>query len=638
MSEERDDDIIIERFDAIGCSNCQHPIDTEGVPPFTLATCPACGTQMKVPARFANFILLDEFGKGGMGAVYKAYDETLGRAVALKVMQKFLGRDRTFIEQFLQEARALAAINHPNIVQIYSYGEEAGQPYIVMELVDGGRLDKIHEKKKILDEKFVLKTTKQVIQGLQAAHAAGMTHGDIKPANILFDKAGHAKVADFGLARFHGETGKPGEIWGTPFYVAPEVVRGQAPDQQADIYSLGATLYHLLAGEPPWNGETVTDTVLLRFKEPAPDLRLYNPRISEQTAHIILRMLEMDAFSRYPTYESLLRDVSAAYDHLTATPKPEPKGKTTVLGVIIGIIVLGLLAGGGWLTNKQLQKRKLEQAVTERFDADKALGRYKQQLRDGELAWRPVFPEGVTAASIPAERRTIRGERVYYVTPDTWNRLLQSVGQPAAVVQSQKTEWDIPTHRDAYISGNREEDPFRDRSLLLVMAGNDLAEARKIYLQFSLKDVPKEQLASITLQLTAGRKGTRRKKQDYKLRLWGVHENVAKEWTAQEETTMSWDLAPANAPQSAGGMNARQATLLAEIDMPANPETGDRILIGNETSISKDAFIHFVEQLSGDELTLVLTMDEQSEQKVPWRITAVEDTRFKPPTLIIKKR
>ena len=235
MSNELVGDILIERFEVIACAKCSQPLDTFSEEPFTLIHCPLCGAEMRIPARFANFILLEQLGKGGMGSVYKAYDETLGRTVALKVMQQSIGQDRVFVEQFLQEARALAAINNPHIVQIYSYGEENGQPYIVMELIDGGRLDHIQEKQKALDEIFVLQTAQQIIRGLQAANAAGMTHGDIKPANILFDRAGNAKVTDFGLARFKGEKPKPGEIWGTPYYVAPEVVRGQSPNAPSDI-------------------------------------------------------------------------------------------------------------------------------------------------------------------------------------------------------------------------------------------------------------------------------------------------------------------------------------------------------------------------------------------------------------------
>ena len=299
MSNIRTGDILLERFDAITCSQCSQPIDTSAAIPFTPILCPSCGTEMRVPARFANFILLSQLGKGGMGAVYKAYDETLGRTVALKVMQQSIGQDRVFVEQFLQEARALAAINHPHIVQIYSYGEENGQPYIVMELVDGNRLDHLQEKHKALDEAFVLQTAIQIIQGLQAANAAGMTHGDIKPANILYDKAGSAKVADFGLARFKGERPKPGEVWGTPYYVAPEVVKGQAPDAGSDIYSLGGTLYHVLTGEPPFNCETVTDTVLLRFKDaPAENCEDVNTLLEKHIGHVAARIRELRGLER----------------------------------------------------------------------------------------------------------------------------------------------------------------------------------------------------------------------------------------------------------------------------------------------------------------------------------------------------
>ena len=268
---------------------------------------------MRVPARFANFILLEQLGKGGMGSVYKAYDETLGRTVALKVMQQSIGQDRAFVEQFLQEARALAAINNPHIVQIYSYGEENGQPYIVMELVDGGRLDHIQEKQKALDEVFVLQTAVQVIRGLQAANAAGMTHGDIKPANILYDRAGSAKVADFGLARFKGEKPKPGEVWGTPYYVAPEVVTRPGPQ---------CRLRHLFPRRHPLPCAHRRAALQLRNRHRHRSAALQgagarSARSSRtpsrlKTAAILLRMLEMDPFARYPTYESLLKDISDA--------------------------------------------------------------------------------------------------------------------------------------------------------------------------------------------------------------------------------------------------------------------------------------------------------------------------------------
>ena len=393
MSSELAGDILIERFEVIACAKCAQPIDTLSAVPFSLIHCPSCAAEMRVPARFANFILLEQLGKGGMGAVYKAYDETLGRTVALKVMQQSIGQDRAFVEQFLQEARALAAINNPHIVQIYNYGEENGQPYIVMELIDGGRLDHIQEKHKSLDEVFVLQTAQQVIRGLQAANAAGMTHGDIKPANILYDRAGSAKVADFGLARFKGEKPKPGEIWGTPYYVAPEVVRGQAPNAPSDIYSLGGTLYHVLTGEPPFNGETVTDTVLLRFKEPAPDPREFKKSVTPQTAAILRRMLEMDPFARYPTYESLLKDISDALTPLLEArsgKKKAPEKKNVAGPVMGGLVALALIGGLSYFGIHVFKAKQLEKQKQAQLDADIASGKLKRVMRDGKLVLVPA--------------------------------------------------------------------------------------------------------------------------------------------------------------------------------------------------------------------------------------------------------
>ena len=390
---EAEGDILLERFEAVTCSRCHAVVDTSAAEPFSTVACANCGTAMKVPARFANFILLDQLGKGGMGAVYKAYDETLGRTVALKVMQQSIGRDRAFVDQFLQEARALAAINHPNIVQIYSYGEENGQPYIVMELVDGGRLDKVHKEHPVLDEVQVLKWALEIIGGLQAADAAGMTHGDIKPANILFDKRGAAKVSDFGLARLNGEKPKPGEIWGTPYYVAPEVVRGQAPSAGSDIYSLGGTLYHLLTGQPPFNGPTVTETVLERFRHAARGPQELNPRLSGKTAAIVSRMLEVDPMRRYPTYESLAKDVAgalAAEEERRSGGGPGAKkggaGKALlwVFLSLLGLAAVGAAVYGGV---KAHQKKAAEAAEKAQLEKDIAEGRVRKIFVNGQFRY-----------------------------------------------------------------------------------------------------------------------------------------------------------------------------------------------------------------------------------------------------------
>ena len=604
MGIEQVGDILIERFDVIACSKCNQPIDTSTATPFTQIHCPVCAATLRVPARFANFILLDQLGKGGMGAVYKAYDETLGRTIALKVMQQSIGQDRAFVEQFLQEARALAAINNPHIVQIYSYGEENGQPYIVMELVDGGRLDHIQEKLKVLDELFVLQTAQQVIIGLQAANAAGMTHGDIKPANILYDKANNAKVADFGLARFKGEKPKPGEVWGTPYYVAPEVVKGQAPNAGSDIYSLGGTLYHVLTGEPPFNGETVTDTVLLRFKEPAPDPRVFRNSISPRTAAILLRMLEMDPFARYPTYESLLKDVTVVLESLREArsgKKPPPK-KSVVVPVILGLVALALIAGGSYLGMAIFKAKQAEKKKQAQFEADKAAGRLRQVMRNGQLVW--VRTDAADAAAPGA----------------------------AAAAATPVNDWSIPANLDIAVSGDDSAGDLKERAVLLLRGGNSgkLEEASKVYLRFPLAGVDHRRINEATLQLTAGRKGTvRAKTPHYQMKVWVLKSDLSGGW----DDLTKWSTAPGNDTKDAGSMLANGATLVATFDLPANPETGDRFLIDVKPLLDS------LRDPAGEHVTLVLTGDTDTDHKGGWRITATEDAdRFPPPTLLLKAK
>lgn len=594
-----DNDIILERFDAMACTKCKATIDTRRIPPFQLFPCPHCGEQLRMPARFANFILLQMFGKGGMGAVYRAYDQTLGRSVAIKVTQRNIARDRAFVAQFLQEARALAAINHPNIVQIYNYGEQDDQPYIVMELVDGDRLDHIQAKRKILDEEYVLSVARQVIMGLEAASAAGMTHGDIKPANILFDRAGNAKVADFGLARFAGQKPKPGEIWGTPFYVAPEVVRGNAPRAPADIYSLGATMYHLITGEPPFNGKTVTDTVLLRFKEPPPDPRTFKPSLSPRTATLLLRMLEMDAARRHPNYASLLYDVDAALHDLRVAkgkiksdqPQKSPALPIAIVGGILGLLILGGVAA---LIVHHLQTQQADKSKREKLEADLREGRLKQVFIGGKLSYVAVKPDAPP-------------------TPP-----------PAPTAPS---HWNLPPIIDTAISGDGQPAAFRVHTLLPLRAGSNtpIQKASKIYLAFDLSSVNRPSLSSASLRLTASKKGRNRAKAPpYALQIWTLKHPLP--WN----DTITWASAPANNPSSPGALNPAQALLVTSFPLPPNPEAGDVIEIFDKKLLKT------VQNCPGNTLTLILTGDTTTDHHSAWNFAASEDSRFKPPTLSLR--
>ncbi len=399
MANKKSIDIAADRVDRMACPRCGYYMDLSGMEPFSAIVCPTCSAQQVVPMRLGSFLLIREMGKGAMGAVYRAFDQTLGRYVAIKVMQKHLAEDRTFADNFIREARAAAALNHPHVVQIYSCGKERGQLYIVMELVDGGRLDEMIEHGEALDEVFTLEVGVQVAMGLEAANDIGLIHGDIKPANILFDKQQHAKVVDFGLARFHAQQHLlPGEIWGTPYYIAPEKVRSQKEDQRADIYSLGATLFHVLAGHPPFEGETAKEVVLARLKSPAISLLSVRPSLQPETADVIARTLEQEPSRRYPTYKSLLADMEEALRVARQRHGMPTKTQTKTVRkpASMGALLVLVLAGGVFL-----------------------LGRGREDVKE-ELPphIRPITAEVTEQPAEPDEPKPpIRPEIVYAVQP-----------------------------------------------------------------------------------------------------------------------------------------------------------------------------------------------------------------------------
>jgi serine/threonine protein kinase len=325
--------VSTDTVDVVTCGGCGAQIDVEGITPFAEVECPSCGHIDVVPAKLGQFLLLDLMGEGGMGGVYRATDETLGRQVAIKVMLASLGDDPEFITSFRREAQAIARLNHPHIAQIYSFGQEKGQPYIVMELVSGNRMDGLMEKQEQLDQGLILRTAIEVSLGLQAADEAGLVHGDIKPENILYDEKERAKLVDFGLASAAHERSKDSAIWGTPYYIPPEKIRRQKLDARADIYSLGGTLYHALTGKPPFDGETAVEVVKARLEAPPTPIKELRPDIDERLGAIVMRMLELEPARRYPTYTSLLSDLRrcAKESNIKMAPKSRKAGKKRVV-------------------------------------------------------------------------------------------------------------------------------------------------------------------------------------------------------------------------------------------------------------------------------------------------------------------
>ena len=299
--------ILTDPVDSAACPKCGAMLDVKGLSPFTVVQCPTCEFEFQVPARFGSFMLLQLLGAGGMGGVYRARDEGLNREVGIKVMLKSLGDDPQFVETFQREAQAAAKLNHRHIAQIYSFGQEKGQPYIAMELVPGGSLDKMMSEQGALDPTVVIHVGEQIAEGLREAAEAGMVHGDVKPENILFDNEKNAKLVDFGLSAM--ASGPGNDVWGTPYYIAPEKVRRQKCDFRSDIYSLGGTLYHAITGVPPFEGEDATAVVKARFDGPPKPMRELRSGVPDEVEVMVARMLEVEPQTRYPTYGSLLGDM-----------------------------------------------------------------------------------------------------------------------------------------------------------------------------------------------------------------------------------------------------------------------------------------------------------------------------------------
>ncbi|MCH8513622.1 MAG: serine/threonine protein kinase [Kiritimatiellae bacterium] len=291
------------RTDKLGRAKCEHcdvMLEISEFHVFDEIQCPECGKTTTVPGKLGDYYLMRELGRGGMGAVFLARDAHLERKVALKVLNAKFGQDPSFVDALLREAKAAAALNHKNIVHIYSFGQVYDQPYFVMEYVEGIHLDECINANEAQNEEGWLGIMGQVTQGLILAEEVGLIHGDIKPANILLNEQGVAKLSDFGIARFGGD--QEDRILGTPLYIAPEKSRGRKFDARSDQFSLGAAFWHLLTGQPPYFGKTSREVVLHRFEIPPPDPRQHAPHLSQATAKMLMRMMAVEPEDRFPNF------------------------------------------------------------------------------------------------------------------------------------------------------------------------------------------------------------------------------------------------------------------------------------------------------------------------------------------------
>ena len=345
------------------CTACGSLLEITGAPLFAERTCPVCGEQIHVHRQFANYELIAILGQGGQGTVYRATDQNLDRQVALKVLRVDQGSDPAFVKLFEHEAKITASINHPNVVRVYSFGTVEDRVYLAMELVDGGTLDDLMEKLGCVAEARVLQVGIQVAEGLRAGFEKGLIHRDVKPGNILFASDGSAKVVDFGLAVFHEqEAAQTGDIWGTPYYLSPERLNREQEDFRSDIYSLGAALFHAIAGRPPFEAEDASQVALKHLRTQAVSIQTFAPGVSNATAYVINRTLSKNRDDRPASYNEFIKQLQYARDEVMARNRKSgaaaPKSRVVLEDAgtkramnwltmtLFGLLVAGLVIGG----------------------------------------------------------------------------------------------------------------------------------------------------------------------------------------------------------------------------------------------------------------------------------------------------
>ena len=346
------------------CDKCNNLIDVTGLEPGDTITCPYCTHQFPITRHFGNFVLERQLGSGGMGAVYLGRDLTLNRVVAIKVLKPELVTDQKFMATFLREAEITASLNHPNIVQVYAFGQHEGIYYMVVEYISGGTLDdKISERGQITELEGI-EIGIAVARGLECAlQRGGLIHRDIKPGNILFNANNTPKVVDFGLSLSFDTTDHfDGEIWGTPYYVAPEKLEREAETFQSDLYSLGATLFHALAGRPPYEGDDPNAVAMMHLSGKIVSVKAFAPDVSDQTAYALSKAMSRYPEDRHESYAAFIAQLEDAKRRISDPSFREkqkaeveiigsPGGANYKLWLIVGMVLI-LLAIVGLLVWK----------------------------------------------------------------------------------------------------------------------------------------------------------------------------------------------------------------------------------------------------------------------------------------------
>ncbi len=353
------DNPVADKMVTTVCARCQNLIDITGLEPGDGITCPYCSNEFVITRQFGNFLLERQIGAGGMGAVYIGRDVNLNRIVAVKVLKPELVSDQKFLATFLREAEITASLNHPNIVQVYAFGQHEGVYYMVVEFISGGSLDDKIANLGQITELEGIEIGIAVARGLECAlQRGGLIHRDIKPGNILFNANNTPKVVDFGLSLSFDTTDHfDGEIWGTPYYVAPEKLEREKETFQSDLYSLGATLFHAISGRPPYEGEDPNDVAMKHLSGNVISLKAFVPDISDQTAYAVSKAMARYPEDRYESYAAFIEQLEDAKRRITdpnfrATQQQDVEiiesasGAKQQMWLMIGLVAVVVIVGG----------------------------------------------------------------------------------------------------------------------------------------------------------------------------------------------------------------------------------------------------------------------------------------------------
>jgi eukaryotic-like serine/threonine-protein kinase len=383
-------------------------------------------------------------GQGGMAEVYRGFDPVLSRTVAIKVLLPQFARDAGFVARFRREAQAAARLNQPNIVGVYDTGSDGDRQYIVMEFVEGRTLAEFLADGRRLTPMQAVDMTQKIASALGSAHAQGIVHRDIKPGNVMVTRDGLVKVMDFGIARMQTDITAPqtSSVIGTPTYLSPEQAQGQAVDARSDLYSLGCVLYELLAGRPPFTGDTPVAIAYKQVNETPVPPSAHNPDVPPRLDAVVMKCLAKNPANRYQTAEEFSADLERVKQgqDVEATPlmaagiggdatqviaRPAPtqvlpppgedgSSRKVWLGVLIGLLIFGLLAAGGYLIGQALSNNDAPTVVTMPQLVGKTLDEATQIISDNGLLLGQVTKKqtDAQAKNTVIEQSSVKGTQV----------------------------------------------------------------------------------------------------------------------------------------------------------------------------------------------------------------------------------